>query len=55
MSREWDEEEMCGKCAYNTYDKKKERCYVCSNKESENYGLMTYYDETCEDFEGRRQ
>ena len=22
MSREWDEEEMCGKCAYNTYDKK---------------------------------
>lgn len=51
MSREWDEEEQCGKCAYNTYDKK-ERCYVCSNKESENYGLMTYYDETCEDFEG---
>lgn len=34
---------------------KKEKCYVCSNKESENYGLMTYYDETCEDFEGRRQ
>ena len=23
MSREWDEEEMCGKCSYNTYDKKK--------------------------------
>ncbi len=55
MSREWDEEEMCGKCSYNTYDKKKEKCYVCSNKESENYGLMTYYDETCEKFEGRRQ
>ena len=35
--------------------KKKEKCYVCSNKESENYGLMTYYDETCEKFEGRRQ
>lgn len=52
MSREWDEDEQCGKCAYNIYDKK-EKCYICNNRASENYGLMTYYDDTCEDFEGR--
>lgn len=50
MSREWYGEDYCGECQHNTYDKK-EKCYVCNNKDSENYGLRTAYDDSCEEFE----
>ena len=34
-------------------DDNREKCYVCSNRESENYGLMTAYDDCCEEHERR--
>lgn len=55
MSKEWyGDEDKCGECAYNHYDKK-EKCWVCGNPESENYGLMTAYDDSCEEFTGGRK
>ncbi len=53
MSKEWwGDDDKCGECIYNKYDNR-EKCYVCSNRESENYGLMTAYDDCCEEHERR--
>lgn len=49
MSKEWYDEDMCGECEFNYYDKK-EGCFVCNNWESDNYGLRTSYDDVCEEF-----
>lgn len=50
MNVEWlGDDEKCGECMCNGYDKK-ENCYVCNNPYSENYGLMTSYEDGCENF-----
>lgn len=42
--------ECCGTCCYNKKDwQTKEFC--CGNEDSENYGLQTFYDDGCEDWE----
>lgn len=47
---------VCGNCKYNTQyffdtdpDRKSEFC--CGNEDSENYGVPTMYDDTCDDWE----
>lgn len=52
MSKEWYRDDLCGECTYNQYDNK-EKCWVCNNPESENYGLRTAYDDYCEEFCGK--
>lgn len=53
MSKDWwGDDDKCGECIYNKYDNR-EKYYVCSNRESENYGLMTAYDDCCEEHERR--
>lgn len=48
--------QICGECKYNKrdYSKPDKECYskfCCDNEESENYGVPTFYDDTCDDFE----
>lgn len=50
MSKEWYGEDQCGECQHNKYDTR-EHCYVCSNPESEYYGLRMAYDDVCDEFE----
>ena len=42
--------EICGECKYNKYSTTEKEFY-CSNTDSDNYGIATMYDESCEDFE----
>ena len=48
--------EVCGNCKHNKRDfsNPQNDCYsefCCGNEDSDNYGVPTMYDETCEDFE----
>lgn len=43
-------ENICGECRYNSYNQDIGD-YVCDNTYSENYGMDTLYDDSCEDFE----
>lgn len=46
--------ECCGKCKHCKLENRgiyKE--WVCTNKESDNYGMETEYREKCEEFEER--
>lgn len=49
------DEEMCGNCKwhcrgfYNGIDDD----YTCENEDSENYTLVTDFEDTCLDWEGR--
>lgn len=38
----------CGECAFNTYEDGE---FVCGNEDSENYGLPTAYNDSCEEGE----
>ena len=38
----------CSNCAYNSYDKERREFY-CGNKNSENYGVETAYDDHCDE------
>lgn len=40
----------CGTCLYSCFDKEV-RDYVCTNENSENYGVPTCYRETCDSYE----
>ena len=48
--------EICGECKYNKIDFSKPQNsgyaeFCCGNEESDNYGVPTMYDDSCEDFE----
>ena len=42
--------EICVECKYNKYSTTEKEFY-CSNTDSDNYGIPTVYDDSCEDFE----
>lgn len=44
------ENECCGSCTYSEYDRE-EGQWGCVNPESEGYGLLTAYDDGCEEWE----
>lgn len=44
--------EICGECKYNKYSTTEKKFY-CSNTDSDNYGIATMYDDSCDDFEER--
>lgn len=37
----------CGNCRFNTYSDNE---WCCGNEESENYGVPTMYDDSCDDY-----
>ena len=41
---------ICGNCKYNEYDVESED-FICKNEESEYYGVETFYEDTCDNFE----
>ena len=48
--------EVCGNCKHNKRDfsKPQNSCYsefCCGNEDSDNYGVPTFYDDACDDFE----
>ena len=48
--------EICGECKYNKRDFSKPQNsgyaeFCCCNEDSDNYGLLTMYNDSCEDFE----
>ena len=48
--------EICGECKYNKRDFSKPQNsgyaeFCCGNEESDNYGVPTMYDDSCDDFE----
>ena len=48
--------EICGECKYNKRDFSKPQNsgyaeFCCDNEDSDNYGVPTMYDDSCEDFE----
>ena len=48
--------EICGECKYNKRDFSKPQNsgyaeFCCGNEDSDNYGVPTMYDDSCEDFE----
>lgn len=45
-----DTENVCGNCKYNKYDYTTEE-FTCDCEESAYYGLETYYEDSCDDFE----
>ena len=52
--------EVCGECKYNERDFSKPQNsdyeeFCCGNKDSDNYGLLTMYDDSCDDFEEKEQ
>ena len=42
--------EICGECKHNKYSTTEKEFY-CSNTDSDNYGVPTMYDDSCDDFE----
>lgn len=44
--------EICGECKYNKYSTTEKEFY-CSNTDSDNYGIPTMYDDSCDDFKER--
>jgi hypothetical protein len=50
--------EVCGNCKYNKRDFSKPQNagyaeYCCGNENSEEYGVLTFYDDTCDEWEER--
>lgn len=45
--------EVCGTCKYNrhSYDDHCKVEFYCGNKDSENYTVATFYDDSCDDWE----
>ena len=43
-----DDKEQCGTCRFNSYEYGE---FSCSNTDSDNYGIPTAYDDSCEDWE----
>ena len=54
--KENDMEKVCGNCKWNRYDwdgsgVRNQGGFYCGNEESENCGVPTFYDDTCEEWE----
>ena len=45
-------DKICGNCEYNQYDTEADD-YVCACEDSEAYGISTFYEDTCDNFEER--
>lgn len=50
--------EVCGNCKYNKRDFSKPQNmgyieFCCGNKDSDMYGVPTFYDDTCGEWEGK--
>ena len=47
------DKQECGNCKFN----KREGfdCFTCDNEESESYGLETFFDTVCDDYELREE
>ena len=44
--------EICGECKYNKRDFSNGYAeFCCGNEDSDNYGVPTMYDDSCDDFE----
>ena len=48
--------EVCGNCKHNKRDFLKPQnenysSFCCGNEDSDNYGVPTFYDDACDDFE----
>jgi len=43
-------DKLCSNCIHNKYNYKDE-LYYCDNEHSDNYGVPTFYDDSCEDWE----
>lgn len=47
-----DTEQCCGNCIYNNYDRQEGQwCCICADSEA--YGLLTAYGDSCEEWEER--
>ena len=44
----------CGTCQYSRWDRD-EQDYICTNEDSDNYGLPTTYGDSCELQEERQE
>lgn len=51
MSKQRNDEEICGKCIHHRYEYGE---WVCENRDSECWGCYTEYRDTCSDFEARQ-
>lgn len=48
-----DTEQCCGNCIYNNYDRQEGQwCCICADSEA--YGLLTAYGDSCEEWEERK-
>ena len=52
------EKEVCGTCKHNKYDTdgsgiRNGATFYCGNEDSDNCGVPTFYDDTCDDWEGK--
>ena len=52
--------EICGECKHNKRDFSKPQNsgyaeFCCGNEDSDNYGVPTMYDDSCEDFEKKNE
>jgi hypothetical protein len=48
--------EVCGNCKYNKRDFSKPQGYIefcCGNENSEEYGIPTFFDDTCDAWEDK--
>ena len=48
--RDSEEREVCGTCRWNRYDRESKDFY-CGNKDGDNHGASTAYDDSCRDWE----
>ena len=43
---------VCGTCLYNRYNRREGKdTFSCGNEENDNYGIQTFYDDTCDGWE----
>lgn len=48
------EREVCGTCRWSRYDRELNDFY-CQNRDGENYGAGTAYDDSCSDWEEKER
>ena len=53
MKTEREQNEVCGTCKYHCHANL-DNDWVCENEDSEYYADWTEYNDSCEDWEGRR-
>ena len=47
-------DECCGTCKWSAYEKRDGKVYFyCGNENSDNCGVPTFYDDTCDEWEER--